>query len=280
MIVTVSGARLKARRRGGLVLLTMSTPAPALVITTPTETGGAVSMLSEAARDRGVASVPRRRAGALYPKLRPGPHSSPESVASNQRPRLYGAMIELVAARGYEASTVAELCGLAGVSKRTLYARFPGGKQQCFLATYDIVVRRAETHILAAGRCALEGIVGAGPLERLRALAEAFAQEVAAYPNAARLVLVEASDAGPAAPAYTERTRRLVERVTSWSLRAGSDAPASSPLMVKRIVLNGTRLVRARLRHGRTAEFSGELSDLCVAGATPPVTTPDGYQEG
>ncbi len=128
-------------------------------------------MLSEAARDRGVVSVPRRRVGALYPKLRPGPHSfERESVASNQRARLYGAMIELVAARGYEASTVAELCALAGVSKRTLYERFPGGKEQCFLATYDIVVRRAGMHILTAGRCALDGVVGAGPLERLRAL--------------------------------------------------------------------------------------------------------------
>jgi AcrR family transcriptional regulator len=87
-------------------------------------------MLSEAASDRGVAFVPRRRAGALYPKLRPGPHSfAPESVASNQRARLYGAMIELVAARKYEVSTVAELCALAGASKRTLYERFPGGKQ-------------------------------------------------------------------------------------------------------------------------------------------------------
>jgi hypothetical protein len=50
-------------------------------------------------------------------------------------------MIEMVATRGYEASTVVELCALAGVSKRTLYERFPGGRQECFLATYDIVVR-------------------------------------------------------------------------------------------------------------------------------------------
>ncbi len=70
-------------------------------------------------------------------------------------------MIELVAARGYEASTVAELCALAGVSKRTLCERFPGGKQQCFLATYDIVVRRAETHVLAAGRWG--GTASSGP---------------------------------------------------------------------------------------------------------------------
>ena len=48
-------------------------------------------MLSEVARDRGAASAAPRREGALYPKLRPGPHSfAPESVASNQRARRYG----------------------------------------------------------------------------------------------------------------------------------------------------------------------------------------------
>jgi AcrR family transcriptional regulator len=246
----------------------MSTPAPALVITTPTEVGGAPSMVSETAGDRAAVSVARRREGALYPKLRPGPHpSAEESVASNQRARLYGAMIELVAARGYEASTVAELCGLAGVSKRTLYERFPGGKEQCFVATYDIVVRRAETRILAAGRSGLDVIAGAGSLERLRVLVEAFACEVAAYPNAARLVLLEASAAGSEARVHVERTRRLVERAICWSLR-GSDVPAPSPPMVKGIVANGAQLVRARLRGGRTAELTGELPQLCVSVVT------------
>ena len=235
-------------------------------------------MLSEVARERGAASAAPRREGALYPKLRPGPHSfAPESVASNQRARLYGAMIELVAARGYAASTVAELCALAGVSKRTLYERFPGGKQQCFLATYDIVVHRAETHILVAVRCGLDAIAGAGPLERLRALAEAFAHEVGAYPNAARLVLLEASDAGPAALTHTERTRRLVEGAICRSLRGGSGVSAPSPRVVRGLVADGARLVRARLRDGRTAELTSELSDLCVSAASP---TPDGHWQG
>ena len=47
----------------------------------------------------------------------------------------------------------------------------------------SVARRRAETHILASGRCALEGIVRAGPLERLRALAEAFAREPGPMPG-------------------------------------------------------------------------------------------------
>ncbi|MGO9760484.1 MAG: hypothetical protein ACLP1Q_04390 [Solirubrobacteraceae bacterium] len=131
------------------------------------------------------------------------------------------------------------------------------------------------------GRCALDGIAGAGPLERLRALMEeAFVHEVAAYPNAARLVLVEAPDVGPAALVHAKRTRRLVERAIWWSLRPGSEAAAPPPLTVKRIVADGTRLVRARLCDDRTSELASELSDLCVVAAARPARTPDGHRHG
>jgi AcrR family transcriptional regulator len=222
--------------------------------------------------------------GAMYQRLRPGPHGSAQGgVASNQRARLYGAMIEVVAARGYAASTVLELCALAGVSKRTLYERFPGGKQECFLATYDIIVRRAEMHILAAGGSGLDVLAGADRLERLRAVVEAFACEVVTYPNAARLVLVEAFDAGPAVHARTERTRRLAEQVISQSLREDSDAPVPSPLIVKGITADGARVVRARLLDGRAAELAllaGELSDSCCVAAASPSRPPDGHRLG
>ncbi|HEY2202387.1 MAG TPA: TetR/AcrR family transcriptional regulator [Solirubrobacteraceae bacterium] len=218
---------------------------------------------------------------ALYPKLAPGPHSSSQgSVSSHQRARLYGAMIELVAARGYEASTVAQLCTLAGVSKRTLYERFPGGKQQCFLATYDIIAHRGETRILACEQCGLEVLERADPLARLRTMVEAFANEVAAYPNAARLALVEAAGAGPAALARTQRTTRRAERVIAWSLRNGSKGPAPSPVLVKAIVAEGAELVRARLLDGRVSGLARELSDFCATAAAPLAAPPAGPIRG
>jgi AcrR family transcriptional regulator len=211
-------------------------------------------------------SAPRHRPRALYPKLRPGPHASAqESVYSNQRARMYGAMIELVAARGYAASTVGELCALAGVSKRTLYERFPGGKQECFVATYDIIVHSAQTRILAAARRGPEVLAHAGRLNRLRAVVQAFGHEVAAHPNAARLVLVEAREAGQVATARAERARWLVERVIAASLLDSPDSSAPSPHAVKWIAAEGARVAHARLLDGRVAELTGELSDLCVA---------------
>jgi hypothetical protein len=122
-----------------------------------------------------------------------------------------------------------------------------------------------------------------GRLERLRAVVETFAYEVAAYPNAARLVLVEAFDAGPAALARTKRTRRPVERVMSWSLREDRDALAPSPLIIKGIVADGARVARARRLDGCRTEralLAGELSDLCCFAVTSPSRSPDGHRLG
>jgi AcrR family transcriptional regulator len=218
----------------------------------------------------------RTNAGPLYPKLPPGPRGPRrESVASNQRARLYGAMIELVARRGYDASTVAELCNLAGVSKRTLYERFPGGKEECFLATYDIVVRRAESNILCASKREPNLNERAGRLQRMGAVVEAFATEVATHPNAARLVLVEAFHAGPSVLARLERTRQEAERVVPWSLGEDPRAPRPRPRIVKRIVADGTRLVRARLLDARDLGLlAAELLDFCCTAAAP-LSSPD-----
>jgi hypothetical protein len=67
-----------------------------------------------------------------------------------------------------------------------------------------------------------------------------------------------------------ERTTRLTERVISQSLGEDPDAPAPSPLMVRRIVAGGARVARARLLDGHAAELAGELWDLCSAAAAPP----------
>ena len=87
---------------------------------------------------------------APYPQLHPGPGLSHERVASHQRARIYAAMIELVAERGYGAVTVLGLARRAGVSKHTVYEHFPGGKQECFLCTYELIVWRSCKRVGAA----------------------------------------------------------------------------------------------------------------------------------
>ena len=137
--------------------------------------------------------MPLDATAPLYRQLRPHPHGPSKSeVEENQRARLCGAMIEAIAARGYEATSVAELSRLAGVSKRTFYEQF-ANKEACFLATHDMITR-----------CAVAGVVFAHGEESNREAAlhdvfEAFVRAAADQPKAARLVLVDRVSAGRAA---------------------------------------------------------------------------------
>ena len=116
----------------------------------------------------------------LYVKLRPRPNGpGPEAVASHQRARLYGAMIESVARQGYAATTMTELCKLAGVSTRTTYQLFIS-KEAYFLGTYDAIVARATARIRAAYDS--EGDWQA----RLRFALGAFASEIVDEPGRRR----------------------------------------------------------------------------------------------
>ena len=79
----------------------------------------------------------------IYERLPKGPHSiGATGVARNQRIRMYGGMIEAVATRGYARTSVRLVIGLAGVSRRVFYEQF-SGKEECFLATFDLIVKRA-----------------------------------------------------------------------------------------------------------------------------------------
>src|ERR1700722_5246473 len=86
----------------------------------------------------------------LYRRLPHGPNGlGREEVARNQRARIFGAMIESVSERGYQLTTVADVIALAGVSRRAFYEQF-ANKEDCFLATYDIVVARARKQVIDA----------------------------------------------------------------------------------------------------------------------------------
>jgi AcrR family transcriptional regulator len=57
-------------------------------------------------------------------------------LRASQRGRLMCAMADSVAAKGYAATSVADVIGLAGVSRKTFYEQFED-KEACFLAAYD-----------------------------------------------------------------------------------------------------------------------------------------------
>src|SRR6266511_4356448 len=98
-----------------------------------------------------------------------GPHSLPRDVVvSSQRARIVRGLIEVVAEKGYVATTVADVIGRAGVSRTTFYQQFKD-KEDCFLLAYQ--------------------------------------GELVAFPASARAFLLEVAAAGPGALAIRDGVR-------------------------------------------------------------------------
>jgi AcrR family transcriptional regulator len=173
--------------------------------------------------------------GPLYERLPRGPHRlGADAVAENQRRRMHGAMIEAVAANGYGRTSVKQVVTLAGVSRRAFYEQF-SNKQECFLATLDLISDRVLTRIADSYRTS-EGTLE----ERLRVALRGFAEIVSANPKGSRVMLVDAPSAGPAGWARLTQTLATLEsRLAASFARAPDAAPLPGP--VARAIVGGLR---------------------------------------
>jgi AcrR family transcriptional regulator len=180
----------------------------------------------------------------LYRKLRPRPNGPPrEEIVANQRTRLCGAIIEASAVHGYANTSVAELCRLAGVSKRTFYEQFDN-KQACFLVSYDRVQSCASARMASARESEPDWEQG------LRAGLEALVHGLLQQSHAARLALVEVDAAGQAALAARQDVRSAFERTIVASFdRAPHGVPLPPPL-AKGIVCGIERTMRRTVLAG------------------------------
>ncbi len=122
-----------------------------------------------------------------------GPHRlGKEQVAASQSARLMRAMAELVADRGYAATTVGELASRAGVSRGAFYEHF-GSKEACLIAAYD------EWAIGLVEAMTREVSEDTSWDEFIDTTLDGYLATLAADPVAARAFMVEMDAAGPAA---------------------------------------------------------------------------------
>jgi AcrR family transcriptional regulator len=119
---------------------------------------------------------------------------TPEKVAESQRGRLLYAMVEVVAGKGYAATTVADVVEHAGVSRRTFYEQYPS-KEACFLAAYDTGVEI----VLGRLRDAQAALGDIDWRARIRSDLETHMDLLAEQPAFARAMHAEILGAGQAA---------------------------------------------------------------------------------
>jgi len=149
-------------------------------------------------------------------------------------------MIELVAEHGYNGFCVVELTNRARVSKRDFYKLF-GGKEECFLAVYDLIVSHSLHEIVTAAGGE------EGWRERLGLGLLTFADQITGNAETARLALVEAFTVGAVAVERTRRTNLLFEALMAKNLALAEDAPRLPPQVVRGVVAGGFRLAQTRL---------------------------------
>jgi AcrR family transcriptional regulator len=192
-----------------------------------------------------------------------GPHGLERDVVlASQRGRMLGAMADAVAAKGYAATTVADVVAGAGVSRKTFYEHFRD-KEECFLAAFDAGVD------LLLGAIAAAKPAGDEPtwLGLTRARVRAYLRTLASEPAFARTFLIEVFAAGPRA---IERRGEVLRRFAHLFRDLHEEArrqfpnlpPVPEPIYVAAVgAIN--ELVSDVARAGRTAELP-ELEDTLL----------------
>jgi AcrR family transcriptional regulator len=161
-------------------------------------------------------------------RLPRGRHGLPrEQVVQSQRSRIFRAMAETMAAKGYAATSVAEVLRAAGVSRETFYEQF-SSKEDCFMSAWEA----AAAAILGA---ALDAPASDGAaLERFDRGLRSYLDALASHPQLARMFLIEIYAAGPAAlrrrAALQQRYADMINEI--FGHRDAADRFANEALVV------------------------------------------------
>ncbi len=208
--------------------------------------------------------TPWGQAGDLKERrLHPSSGKSRAEVAKNQRERLFGALFAVVSEKGYEASTVADVVEISGVSRSAFYEHF-ANKDECLAAAAEELI---EPTLAALGEVAEEGE------DEPQAIFERFIELLNSQPAAARVCFVELHAAGERGEAVADRG---FEALAEMVARVSPSLPGHermSPDLV-RVLIGGLRkAIHSRLYRGEGGELdelAPELWRWLVSVAPPP----------
>ena len=189
-------------------------------------------------------------------RLPAGRHGLPrEFIAQNQRERIITAMVDNVAERGYNATTVAHVTKSASVSRRTFYEHF-ADKEACFLAAYEMVADHIRDSMQVAAAAFEEW-----PLQ-VRAALGTMLRFLAGEPELARVCMIEPVAAGgEIAARHRASMQGFVEILKAGRPEHSGERPlpeATEATLVGGIVSLIVREVNA----GRTEQLEQLLPDL------------------
>lgn len=180
-------------------------------------------------------------------KLRPGRGTPREEAERNQRERLFAAMVATVSEKGYEATTVADLVKLSGVSRSAFYRHFED-KEACFIAAVGELVEPTLDR-LGADESAPAGV------ERARQAFATLIETIVAQPAAAKMCVVEVYAAGDAGAALVDRMMERATEVAAALLEQVPERKGMPPELVRAIVGGIQKVIHKRLYRGQEKEL-------------------------
>lgn len=198
-------------------------------------------------------------------KLRPGRGTPREESERNQRERLFAAMVATVDEKGYEATTVADLVELSGVSRSAFYRHFED-KQACFLAAVEAIVEPTLKRLGADDS-------GQPGIERARSAFEGVMKAIVDQPAAAKMCVVEIYAAGEEGAALVDRMMERSTDVAAGLLEQVPEKQAMPRELVRSIVGGIQKTIHKRLYRGQEAELlelTPQLWDWIFCYPVPP----------
>jgi AcrR family transcriptional regulator len=165
-------------------------------------------------------------------RLPRGRHGLPrEIVTRSQRERLLAAVVRVIANKGYETATVADIIEVAGVGRESFYELFED-KLECMRTAHSLLVDDLEAQVRGA-------YDAPGPwVDRVSGGLAAALEWFAADPDVGRFVLIEMSSVGPLArERFRQDFTRFVDLLGSGVER---DGPGPDLPGAPRIGVSGT----------------------------------------
>ncbi|HEX3733993.1 MAG TPA: TetR/AcrR family transcriptional regulator [Solirubrobacterales bacterium] len=155
-----------------------------------------------------------------------------------------------MADKGYEATTVADLVELSGVSRSAFYRHY-ADKQACFLAAIEALVGPTLRRI-AGDESAPAG------MERARHAFTSLIELIVSQPAAAKMVFVEIYAAGPEGAKLVDKTMDSATALAQQMLDQMPERGGMPPELVRSIAGGIQKVIHKRLYRGK----EGELLDL------------------
>ncbi len=198
-------------------------------------------------------------------KMPPGRGNAREDSDRSQRERLFGALVAISSEQGYEATRIADLVKLAGVSRATFYEHF-GDKKEMLLAAVDALIEPT-LRVIEQAEDAPTGEA------RLRQAVDALMGLIADQPAASKMCFVEIYAIGEEGEAQVERALDEFERFGLSQLNQVSGRDGLPQQMVRAMVGGLQKVIQKRLYSDEAGSLPGlaeQIADWALSYPTPP----------